>query len=133
MAISEGVFNNVGAINIKVEKKYGVDNSKFENVIIHKSNNNNDNNMVIKASHGELLSEKNSDIVKIVLNDGNRYEEISADNPNSKEYKPQTKIYFKEHVIYINLKEFNNVDFSDEKYNNTFKMPNITQLSYSID
>ena len=133
LAISEGVFNNVGAINIKVEKKYGVDNSKFENVIIHKSNNNNDNNMVIKASHGELLSEKNSDIVKIVLNDGNRYEEISADNPNSKEYKPQTKIYFKEHVIYINLKEFNNVDFSDEKYNNTFKMQNITQLSYSID
>ena len=33
----------------------------------------------------------------------------------------------------INLKDFNNVDFSEEKYNNTFRMQNIKQLKYSID
>ena len=30
-----------------------------------------------------------------------------------KEFKPQTKIYFDEHNIFIDLKELNNVDFSE--------------------
>ena len=133
LAVTEGVFNNIGLMNIKVEEKFGSNDSKLKNIIIHKSNTNNDNSLVIKASSGELVSEEGSDILKITLNDGHRYEEILAENPNSKEYKPQTKIYFKEHNILINLKDFNNVDFSEEKYNNTFRMQNIKQLKYSID
>jgi lipopolysaccharide export system permease protein len=120
-------------MNIKVDNKYGIDNSKLEDIIIHKSNKNNDNSLVIKASSGELIGNEGSDILKIVLNDGYRYEEILAENPNSKEFKPQTKIYFDEHNIFIDLRELNNVDFSEEKYNNTFRMQNINQLALSID
>ena len=43
---------------------------------------------MIKASNGKLVSNEFSDILKIQLNDGYRYEEILSENPNSKEFKP---------------------------------------------
>ena len=133
LAITEGIFNNIGLMNIKVDDKFGLDNSNLRDVIIHKSNKNNDNTIVIKASDGKLISNEFSDILKIQLNDGYRYEEILSENPNSKEFKPQTKIYFEKHEIFIDLKQLNNVDFSDEKYNNTFRMQNVKELKFSID
>ena len=133
LAITEGVFNNVGIMNIKVDDKYGLDNSNLKGIIIHKTNINNDNNIVIKASSGKLVSNEYSDVLKIELNDGYRYEEIYTKNSNTDEYKPQTKIYFEKHEIYIDLKELNNVDFSNEKYSNTFRMQNINELKLSID
>ena len=33
----------------------------------------------------------------------------------------------------IDLRDFNQVDFGEEKYNNTYRMQNISQLKYSID
>ena len=133
LAITEGVFNNVGIMNIKVDDKYGLDNSNLKGIIIHKTNINNDNNIVIKASTGKLVSNEYSDVLKIELNDGYRYEEIYTKNSNTDEYKPQTKIYFEKHEIYIDLKELNNVDFTNEKYSNTFRMQNINELKLSID
>ena len=35
--------------------------------------------------------------------------------------------------IVFDLKKFYNVDFSEEKYNNTFRMQNIKQLKFSVD
>ena len=95
-------------MNIKVDDKYGLDNSNLKGIIIHKTNINNDNNIVIKASTGKLVSNEYSDVLKIELNDGYRYEEIYTKNSNTDEYKPQTKIYFEKHEIYIDLKELNN-------------------------
>ena len=120
-------------MNIKVSNKSGIDNSNLEDVIIHKTNRNNDNTIVIKAKNGKLISDEENDILRIQLNDGYRYEEILAENPNSKQYKPHTQIYFEEHEIFIDLKQIYNVDFSEERYNNTFRMQNLKQLDYSID
>ena len=120
-------------MNIKVANKSGVDNSKLEDVIIHKINRNNDNTIVIKAKSGKLISDEKNDILRIKLNDGYRYEEILAENPNSKQYKPHTQIYFETHEIFIDLKQIYNVDFSEERYNNTFRMQNLKQLEFSID
>ena len=133
LAITEGIFNNIGFMNIKVDDKFGLDNSNLKGIIIHKSNANNDNNIVIKASSGKLVSNEYSDVLKIELNDGYRYEEIFNNKSNSDQYKPQTKIYFEKHEIFINLKELNNVDFSEEKYSNTFRMQNVNELKFSID
>ena len=33
----------------------------------------------------------------------------------------------------IDLREFNKVDFDDEKFSNTYRMQNISQLNFSID
>jgi len=133
MAITEGIFNEIGMMNIKVANKYGIDNSNLKDIIIHKTNRYSDNTIVIKARDGKLINDEENDILKIKLNDGYRYEEILAENPNSKQYKPHTQIYFETHEIYIDLKEVYNVDFSEERYNNTFRMQNVKQLNYSID
>ena len=133
LAITEGIFNDLGLLNIKVANKSGVNNSKLEDVIIHKINRNNDNTIVIKAKSGKLISDEKNDILRIKLNDGYRYEEILAENPNSKQYKPHTQIYFETHEIFIDLKQIYNVDFSEERYNNTFRMQNLKQLEFSID
>ena len=125
--------NSILVLNIHVLLCIQLHNSNLKGIIIHKSNNNNDNTIVIKASEGKLVSNEFSDILKIQLNDGYRYEEILSENPNSKEFKPQTKIYFEKHEIFIDLKQLNNVDFSDEKYNNTFRMQNVNELRFSID
>ncbi len=133
LAITEGIFNDLGLMNIKVANKSGIDNSKLEDVIIHKINRNNDNTIVIKAKSGKLISDEKNDIFRIKLNDGYRYEEILAENPNSKQYKPHTQIYFETHEIFIDLKQIYNVDFTEERYNNTFRMQNLVQLDFSID
>ena len=133
LAITEGIFNDLGLMNIKVSNKSGIDNSNLEDVIIHKTNRNNDNTIVIKAKTGKIISDEENDILRIQLNDGYRYEEILAEKPNSKQYKPHTQIYFETHEIFIDLKQIYNVDFSKEMYNNTFRMQNLKQLDFSID
>ena len=133
LAISEGIFNDIGSMNIKVNNKYGINNSNLEDVIIHKTNKYNDNTIVIKAKNGKLISDELNEILSIQLFDGYRYEEILSDKPNSEQFKPHTQIYFEKHEIYIDLKKLYDVDFSDEKYSNTFRMQNVKQLNYSID
>ena len=133
LAITEGIFNDLGLMNIKVSNKSGIDNSNLEDVIIHKTNRNNDNTIVIKAKNGKIISDEENDILRIQINDGYRYEEILAEKPNSKQHKPHTQIYFETHEIFIDLKQIYNVDFSKEMYNNTFRMQNLKQLDFSID
>ncbi len=133
LAISEGIFNTIGNMNIKVEDKYGVDNNNLINIIIHKTNKYNDNPTVIKSETGQLVFDESLNVLNIVLNDGYRYEEILTEGTNNKEFKPHTTIKFKKHTIVFDLKTFYEVDFSQEKYNNTFRMQNIKQLKFSVD
>ena len=67
--------------NIKVEKKYG-DNDRFlEDVIIHEYTPNKKNNIVIKAERGEMKSEPTDPNLKLILYNGNRYEEFIPKMP----------------------------------------------------
>jgi lipopolysaccharide export system permease protein len=49
MAISEGIFNEVGTFNIKVKKKTGDNDQFLEDVIIHEKSNQGGNLKVIKG------------------------------------------------------------------------------------
>ena len=69
--------------------------SNLKGIIIHKTNINNDNNIVIKASSGKLVSNEYSDVLKIELNDGYRYEEIYTKNSNTDEYNCKQKYILK--------------------------------------
>ena len=88
---------------------------------------------MIKSKTGQLVFDESLNVLNIVLNDGYRYEEILTEGTNNKEFKPHTTIKFKKHTIVFNLKTFYEVDFSQEKYNNTFRMQNIKQLKFSVD
>lgn len=133
MAISEGIFNDIGDFNIKVEEKTG-DNDQFLNdVIIHKKSNRGGNFTVIKANEGELVGNSDSEVLSLILKDGNYYDEIQQNDPTRRANKPFAKSYFQEYVINIDLSNFNDVDLEDENYRNAQGMLKISELSESID
>ena len=133
MAISEGIFNDVGEFNIKVDEKTGENDQYLKNVIIHQKSNQGGNMTVIKATEGELVGSTNSALLSLILKDGNYYDEIQQNDPTKRSNKPFTKSYFKEYVINIDLSNFNNVDMDDENYRNSQNMLKIGELTESID
>ncbi|MFD0975852.1 LptF/LptG family permease [Salinimicrobium gaetbulicola] len=134
MVISEGVFNDLGEINIKVDEKSGNNDQYLENVIIHKKSPRRSGNFtVIKASEGELVGSTDSNILSLILKDGNYYDEIQASSPKDRSKKPFAKSYFKEYVINMDLSGFNEVDLNEERYSNSHNMLKISELTQTID
>ncbi|MGB2398077.1 MAG: LptF/LptG family permease [Flavobacteriaceae bacterium] len=133
LAITEGIFNEIGEMNIKVKRKYGENNRFLEDVIIHEKTPDHKNRIVIKAKRGELKSAQIGQQLQLVLFDGNRYEEIKTEDPLKKDKVPHAKVSFKEYVMNIDLSQFNNIDLGEEKYTSTFRMQKVSELNESID
>ena len=133
MAITEGVFNDLGTINIKVEDKSGDNGQYLSDVIIHKKTARSGNFTVMKAKEGELMGSTDSDVLSLILKDGNYYDEIQPSDYSKRRNKPFAKSYFEEYTINLDLSDFNNVDLEDESYSNTQGMLNISELRQSID
>lgn len=134
LAISEGVFNDLGKSNIKVKEKYGPNDRFLTDVIIHQKTADMRNSIVVKSDEGELKNADFSDGIQLVLTNGNRYEELKpkrADR-NKKRY-PHSRVSFGTYTMNIDLRDFNNVDLDEAKYTNTYKMQDIDRLSFSID
>ena len=132
IAITEGIFNNINFINIKVDKKHGKNDEFLEKVIIHQRFKNKINRVVIKAKSGELKSKTTEDNLQLVLYNGNRYEEIARQR-NQKYNFPHAKVSFEKYIMNIDLSQFNNVNLEEEKYISTFRMQKANQLLKSID
>ncbi|MDA9015515.1 LptF/LptG family permease [Flavobacteriaceae bacterium] len=133
LAIREGIFNEIGEINIKVKRKYG-DNDRFlEDVIIHEYSPNQKNNIVIKAERGEMKNEPTDPNLKLMLYNGNRYEDIEPKKLKDRERIPYAKVSFETYEMNIDLSKFNQVDLEEENYKSTFRMQKIDQLKVSID
>ncbi len=133
MAISEGIFNDIGTFNIKVEEKSGENDQYLTDVIIHQKEKNGGNTTVIKAREGELVGSTNSDVLSLILKEGNYYDEVTPSDYQKRKRKPFTKTYFDEYIINIDLSDFNNVDLEDQNYNSSHGMLKISELSESID
>lgn len=135
VAVSEGVFSEFeGAdMTIKVDEKFG-DNDRFlRNVIIHEKSESNVNTTVIKAKTGELRSDPNSDILQLILKDGNLYQDIVSKSNKSNLKYPFAHGDFDTYIMNIDLSEFNNVDLDEERDISTAKMKNISRLTLDID
>ncbi len=133
MAITEGVFNDLGDFNIKVEDKHGENDRYLTNVIIHKKTPTGGNHTVIKAKEGELVGSTDSDVLSLILKEGNYYDEVQPSDFSKRQRKPFTKSYFDRYVINIDLSNFNNVDLEEESYNSAHGMLKIGELRESID
>ena len=133
LAIREGVFNEIGKINIKVKRKYGENDRFLEDVIIHEYTPDEENNIVIKAKRGEMKNEPTDPNLKLVLYNGNRYEEIKPEKLSERERIPHAKVAFEEYEMNIDLSQFNNINLEEENYLTTYKMQKIDQLEVSID
>nr|WP_317046426.1 LptF/LptG family permease [Muricauda brasiliensis] len=136
-AITEGVFSDFEGtgqgMNIKVDKKYGEQDRFLDNVIIHKKTDQNINNTVIKAKAGELISSEESDIIQLVLKDGNYYEEIVKKDAKEKRKQPFAKSNFETYTINIDISELNDQDLEEDQNITTNKMKNVGRLIKDID
>ena len=135
MAIAEGQFNQLNDINIKVAEKSGENGEFLRDVIIHqKKGNVRENFTVIKANTGEFISDENSDILQLVLFNGNYYDEIQdKDYTRRTKNRPQVKSTFDKYIINIDVSQFNNVDFESKENITKHTMLNVTDLKTSID
>jgi lipopolysaccharide export system permease protein len=134
MAIAEGQFSDVGFYNIKVNKKSGENGNILTGVTIHeKPNNVGENKTVIKAKDGKLISNEKSSILKLVLNDGYYYQDVTPTKYEDRAKLPFVKAAFKKQVINIDLSELNKVDEDKESVGSTNAMLNVNELRYTLD
>jgi lipopolysaccharide export system permease protein len=134
MAIAEGQFNDVGFYNIKVNKKSGENGNILTGVTIHeKATNVGENKTVIKAKNGKLISNEKSSILKLVLNDGYYYQDVTPKKYEDRAKLPFVKAAFNKHIINIDLSELNKADAESENINGTSSMLNVNELRYTLD
>ena len=132
LSIREGIFNDIGDMNIKVSRKYGDNEQYHEDIILHNISNDEINRLVIKAESGEVRNE-NDNYLQLILKNGNRYEDVVASTAAEKQNYPHTRASFEEYILNIDISDFNNVDLEEETYRSTYKMQKINQLKKSSD
>ena len=135
MAIAEGQFNQIGSINIKVAKKTGDRGQYLEDVIIHQKKGNYPGNYtVIKSKTGELTSSIDSDVLQLVLYNGNYYDALQPKDYNERELKkPFIKSFFEKYTLNVDLSKINNVDFDNTDVASRYSMLTVKDLNYTID
>ena len=135
MAIAEGQFNQIGSINIKVANKTGDKGQYLEDVIIHqKKGNYSGNHTVIKSKTGEITSSVDSDVLQLVLYDGNYYDALQPKDYNEREIKkPFVKSAFETYTLNVDLSQINNVDFDNTDVSSKYSMLTAKELDFTID
>ena len=135
MVIAEGQFNQLGNINIKVAEKSGENGEFLRDVIIHqKKGAFNGNFTVIKSNTGEFVSDETSNVLQLVLLDGNYYDEIQpADYTKRTKNRPQVKSTFDKYIINIDASQFNDIDFTKKETITKHTMLNVVDLNTAID
>ena len=135
MIIAEGQFNQIGNINIKVDKKSGDRGQYLDSVKIHqKKGNLPGNHTVYIAETGELTSTEESNILQLVLHNGNYYDDLQPKELEERRKNPNVKSYFETLTLNIDLAEINNVDFDAQNSDITkYTMLGVQNLNYTID
>lgn len=134
MLLAKGQFNDVGTYNLKFTNKHGDRDQYLDDVTIHvKGTNGRTNATVIRSKTGELASEKDSNVLKLILRDGNYYNDVSTRSLKSREKKPFAKSKFQKYIINIDLSQMNNVDFDDQDQTDKYNMLNVVGLNKTID
>lgn len=135
MAIAEGQFNEVGNFNIKVASKSGDRGQFLHKVVMHELKPNRTGNFtVIVADSGELRSAKDSNILQLLLFNGNYYEEVYSSNPKEAAKRPHVKSFFDTYTINVDLEELNgDVNLEEKSFSSRYNMMDVSGLNYTID
>nr|WP_256437891.1 LptF/LptG family permease [Aquimarina sp. U1-2] len=133
MVITPNQFNDLGDINIKVAEKFGDNDQFLRDVIIHKKAARPGNFTVIKATDGELQGNVNSDLITLILNDGNYYDEIQQQSRKRRNKMPFAKTHFEKYVLNIDLSSLGSVDMDAQQYQKGYNMLNVNELDHEID
>jgi lipopolysaccharide export system permease protein len=130
LAIEAGIFNKIGAYIIRVASKSGENGQFLKDIIIHQNNYN-----TILAKTGELKNDKGTNILQLILYDGQYQEEYFKKKHSIKEKNQMPAVFstFKKHIINIDVSELDNVDLEHNRYDQRHNMLNIGELNYTID
>ncbi|WMI64930.1 LptF/LptG family permease [Aestuariibaculum sp. YM273] len=134
MVLAEGQFNPVGTYNIKFDKKHGERGQYLDSVTIHiKGNDGRKNATVIRSKTGELASREDSNVIKLILKDGNYYSDIYSKDPKKRNKKPFAKSTFETYTINIDISQINDVDMDEESQTDKYSMLDVVDLNKAID
>ncbi|MCL5128121.1 LptF/LptG family permease [Algibacter sp. L4_22] len=134
MLLAEGQFNQVDNYNIKFANKYGDRDQYLEDVTIHlKAADGRTNATTIKSKTGELASAPDSNVLKLILFDGNYYSDITSKNKKSREKKPFAKSTFEKYIINIDLSDLNKVDMDEQSQTDKYSMLDVVDLNTAMD
>lgn len=130
LAIEAGIFNKIGNYTIRVASKSGENGEFLKDIIIHQNSYN-----TIIAKTGELKNDKDSNILQLVLYDGQYQEEFFKKKRQIKQKNEMPAVFstFKKHIINIDISELDNVDLEKNRYDQRHNMLNIGELNYTID
>ncbi len=136
VAISEGIFNDFkpAGINIHVKKKYGKNNNRLKDIIIHQKVNGIPDKVII-AKNGLFKSDPNNQLIQLILYDGAFYEDMTRQQKKASDRKkyPAMKTAFKEHIINIDVSSINKVDLDKTSISAAHHMLNVIDLKKEID
>ncbi len=136
VAITEGVFNDFkpAGINIHVKKKYGKNNNRLKDIIIHQKVNGIPDKVII-AKRGLFKSDPDNQLIQLILYDGTFYEDMTRQQKKASERKnyPAMKTNFKEHIINIDISSINKVDLDKTSVSAAHHMLNVLDLKKEID
>lgn len=137
MLLAKGQFNQVEGTgyNIKFSDKTGDNEQYLQNVVIHvKADDGRTNTTTIKAKYGELITADTSNVMKLVLFDGNYYNDLQPKSLKARKKVPFAKSTFEKYTINIDISSINNEDNLDDKsVTNKYNMLNVNDLDYTID
>ncbi len=136
MYLAKGQFNEIGTYSIKFNDKSGDRGQYLKDVIIHiKGTDGRTNATTIKSKTGELISAETSNVLKLVLFDGNYYHDIKPKSIREKNNAPFAKSKFDKYTINIDLSFLNEqTELDDDKsVTNKYNMLNVKDLDYTID
>ncbi|CAH8282909.1 lipopolysaccharide export system permease protein [Mariniflexile fucanivorans] len=136
MLLGVGQFNPIEGTpyNIKFDRKHGDNDQYLDNVTIHiRGNDGRTNATTIKSKTGELVNEKDSNVLKLILVDGNYYRDVATNNPKSRNKKPFAKSTFEKYTINIDLSQMKNVDFDEQSQTDKYNMLDVVGLQKTID
>lgn len=133
-AIKQGVFNSLEGFNIHVEEKYGKDNNKLRDIVIHQKVKGIPDKLVI-AKTGIFKSDPDNQIVQLLLFDGGFYEDLARQQKKASDRRkfPAMKTTFKEHLINIDISDLNDVDLDNTSISSAYQMLNVIDLKKEID
>lgn len=134
--IVEGVFSDIQGttMNMMVEEKFGPDDSKLRNIVIHQRDRLGFNVTVIRAKEGELISASdNPNLVQLVLYDGYYYEEVRPKKAREQRKHPFARAHFETYVKNIDLSSLQTRELDDDRGIVTYKMKSVERLLHDID
>ena len=134
-ALVEGIFTDIEGtnMNMKVREKYGENDRYLRDVLIHQKAKNQQNTIVISAKEGEFISNKDSELLKLVLYNGYYYEEILLQKPEDIKKQPFARASFDTYIKFIDLSSLDEIDLEEQSSITTDKMKPTQQLLKDID